>query len=158
VVVEGEVDSFGREVSQVCVRCARKAWKGGERHAGACDVVDRAGFFWVSEGTNHDGYGSWFGTFTSYREAVAYLRLARDWAARWGGLYPNMGVREAADAAELASVKADHDRTVEEETASLVDLMEEEDWRPTDDDGDLYPPSAEIDDETYLPLADEILE
>jgi hypothetical protein len=105
VITRGETDSFGWEPVYYCDDCFAKCEASCNEHADALDVEDRPGFFWISEGTNYDGYGDWDMTFTSYRAAVRYLRDISDRADRYGGLYPNNGVREVTSAAALEVIK-----------------------------------------------------
>lgn len=105
VILQGETDSFGWEPNYYCADCLAKLDGENDSHEQALDVEDRAGFFYISEGTNYDGYGDWDATFTSYRAAVVYLRRIEDRAAPYGGLYPNNGIQET-DAAGLEKVKA----------------------------------------------------
>jgi hypothetical protein len=105
VIARGETDSFGWEPVYYCDDCLAKADGENDSYEAALDVEDRAGFFYISEGTNYDGYGDWDMTFTSYRAAVRYLRAIEERAARYGGLYPNKGVREVTSAAALEVIE-----------------------------------------------------
>ena len=124
VIVQGETDSFGWEPVYYCDDCLAKVDGENVSYEAALDVEDRAGFFYISEGTNYDGYGDWDATFTSYRAAVAYLRDIEDRAAQYGGLYPNNGVQECQTAEALEVVKARfarHRRELEEELYGAAD-------------------------------------
>lgn len=94
VVVRGETDSSGMDLVAYCDACLAKAIKEESSYVEALDVVDRPGHFVVSEMTNVDGYGDFFGRFTSFRAANAYLRRCELAAEKYSGLYPNRGVRE----------------------------------------------------------------
>jgi hypothetical protein len=144
VVVKGEEDSFGWEPVFWCDVCAGIGDAENKAYTDALDVEDRQGYFYVAECTNYDGHGNWDMTFTSYRQAVAYLRKIEVRAGRWGGLYPNKGVRET-DAKGLEDFKArvaeEHRREIEFE----MDWPEEED--DEDDDRDIGWPEPEEDDD-----------
>lgn len=106
VVAQGETDAYGWEPVLYCANCFAAADGRSNAHLDAIDVEDRQGYFWICEGTQIDGYGSWDNTFYSYRSAVAYLRQISEEAAPYGGLYPGQGVREERDAQALERVKA----------------------------------------------------
>jgi hypothetical protein len=158
VIVKGETDSFGWEPVYYCDDCLAKSDGEASSYEAALDVEDRAGFFYISEGTNYDGYGDWDATFTSYRAAVVYLRRIEDRAAQYGGLYPNNGVQET-DAEGLEKVKARFARArreLEEELYGAADeddaeaefeqLIEDNcfdnDWERSEHD--LFPDDAEV--------------
>lgn len=126
VITQGETDSFGWEPNYYCAECLAKADSECDRYEDALDVADRAGFFYISEGTNYDGYGDWDATFTSYRAAVVYLRRIEDRAARYGGLYPNKGIQETT-AEGLEVVKARFARARRELEAELYGDEDETD-------------------------------
>ena len=126
VLTKGETDSWGWEPVYYCAACLAKANGESDSYGAALDVEDRAGFFYISECTNYDGYGDWNATFTSYRAAVAYLRDIEDRAAQWSGLYPNKGVQECQTAEAFAGVKARFARARRE--------LEEELYGPDVDD------------------------
>jgi len=123
VITQGETDSFGWEPVMYCDDCLAKADGENDSYEAALDVEDRAGFFYISEGTNYDGYGDWDNTFTSYRAAVRYLRDIEERAARYGGLYPNKGVQETtAEGLEVVKARfARYRRELEEELYGAAD-------------------------------------
>lgn len=136
VITRGETDSFGWEPVYYCADCLAKCEASCNEYSDATDVEDRAGFFYVSEGTNIDGHGDWDNTFTSYRAAMVYLRNISDRADRYGGLYPNKGVRECNTAEELEVVKARFARARKELEDELYGCQdEEEDEDDWEDDG-----------------------
>ena len=126
VVVQGETDSFGFEPVFLCAECHAQQDAQQEQWNAAVDLEDRApreGYvFLVSECTNYDGHGSWCRTFRSFREATAYYRRIEAKAEPYGGLYPDHGVREVAEAEGRKAVDAER-RAVEDEWRAI------EQWR-----------------------------
>ncbi len=98
VVVEGEVDSFGREIVYLCQACLDRCANSQDDWLLAHDVEDRIprdGYrFIVCESTNNEAGVDWFHRSSSLRRATSYYRRIDEQAACLCGLYPGNGVLE----------------------------------------------------------------
>ena len=98
IVIEGEVDSFGREISYLCQSCASKCKSTHEQWIDALDVKDRESkedyLFVVNEETNCDACKDWFHKTKILRSATSFYRKIEEQAASLGGLYPDNRIQE----------------------------------------------------------------